>query len=170
MPLGFASLSEDAISEFPGVIVIGDLDPAYALLWDLDPTHEILWDLDPVYELLWDLDPLTYWEDGMPVYTPIDIGDTVRLTAVGVFEGDIVPPENFTLQIKTPDKVQWPDIPGSELTYNAATGRYQYKYRITGAYAQAGDHFYRYKAVTDDDDPAAKWKKLPVRAMPFSET
>jgi hypothetical protein len=164
-------ISEQQSGDGGTTIIIGDLDIQASLLWNLELEHALLWDLDLSYTLLWDLDLITYGEDDMPVYVPIDIGDTVTLTTKGVFGGELVGASAYILQIKTPDLRQWPDIPGTELDYNTVTQRYEYRYHITDAHAQPGDHYYRFKVVTDaGETTAAKWQKLVVRAMPFSET
>lgn len=174
MTFGSDSMGQLALTELThggAAIAIGDLDVQDSLLWDLDIDHELLWDLDINHELLWDLDLIAYGGDGMAIYTPIDIGDTVTLSTRGVFNGEQVDGSNFTLQIKTPDLVQHDDIPGTELIYNATTERYEYEYALVDTYAQAGDHYYRFKVVDEDGGVrAAKWQKLVVRAMPFSET
>lgn len=175
MTLGSDSIAELAIADIGGgsavVIDIGCLDIQASLLWDLDPQYDLLWDLDPDFELLWDLDPQAYIEEDNVSDCTVDIGATVTLTTKAIFGGAQVDASYFALQIMTPNSYQWPDISGTEFTYNSATQRYEYRYHIRGDYAQAGVHYFRFKVVDEANQvTAAKWKPLEVEGMPFTET
>jgi hypothetical protein len=178
MPLGFSALSEYAISEIPGGSSpsgggAGTIDAAYSLLLDLDVQEELLWDLDIDCTLLLNLDIAAYVGD-MIMTTPIDIGDTATLSSSArTSTGGLILSSEIILQIKTPDGVQWPDVPGTDLTYNPSTERYTYRYYITGDYAQVGTHYFRFRVLTTDSEgpvKAADWQPIIVRPMPFSET
>jgi hypothetical protein len=176
MPLGFSSISEYAISEIPGGVLPGGgggaIEIEFSLLWDLDIQDELLFELGVDYTLLFDLDIAAHIGEDLMV-TPIDIGDTVTLSAPATFDGDVIPTADYTLQIKTPDRVQWPDISGSSFTYDPSTQRYSYRYFIEGDYAQVGTHYFRFRVRTTDSEGnvrAAKWKPIIVRNMPFAET
>jgi hypothetical protein len=181
MTLGTHAIAELAIAELDSAFVappIGCLEIEAALLWEFCPDAALLWDMEIQAALLWNLQPQAHLEGdtSMTVCSTIDIGATVVLSAVATFQGSTVDATAYTLQIKTPDRRQWPDIDGSRLTLNTETGRYEFRYHLRGDYAQAGTHYYRFKAVVEDDDnpdddaTGAGWNPLIVRAMPFAET